>query len=443
MKKYLSNRSGSVLALTIMVFAILMIFGTFTLSFMKNENSQSLRHNYKAQAYYYARSGVETVEKALIDRLTSFGNDIEQQSSFVDRFDVAKEIEVDLDYLTEPVIVKNEMINEKKVMTISSTVIYQNITQTVKKAIYSTSSMISSQGFLPGYSELFIYLGDITPQEKLNNGKSRSIPDMYVSKISNDEKAKYKPHPFPIVDWGDNKFINNYVINPSVNNIDASITELYINGDLTLVDGMIFNGNFNLYVNGNLDIDGTVQFNGRTDIYVKEEVSFGNNVNLKGSKSNAINQLRIYSYKSMTNSAFYTTANSGKFRVQADLYVNSGSISLGFPSDSQIDGHIIYNGTQNVNIKTNSSSYSARLITGSIYAPLGTVHLGVDTYQVALQLGGQIIGNSINVYPNNQNQGNKFYENSTIGRITNNPIPIDISSGIDINSIRYESFFLD
>jgi len=164
---------------------------------------------------------------------------------------------------------------------------------------------------------------------------------------------------------------------------------------------------------------------------------------LKGSKSNAINQLRIYSYKSMTNSAFNTTANSGKFRVQADLYVNSGSISLGFPSDSQIDGHIIYNGTQNVNIKTNSSSYSARLITGSIYAPLGTVHLGVDTYQVALQLGGQIIGNSINVYPNNQNQGNKFYENSTIGRITNNPIPIDISSGIDINSIRYESFFLD
>jgi hypothetical protein len=441
-KKYLFNNKGSVLALTIMVFAVLMIFGTFTLSFMKTENTQSLQHTYKAQAYYYARSGVETVEKALIDRLTSFGNNVVQQSTFVDSFNTAKEIDVPLEYLSNPVIVKNEMVNGKKVITISSSVTYNDVTQTVKKAVYSTSSMITSQGFLPGYSEFFIYLGDVAPQEKLNNGKSRSIPEMYITKISEAEKDNYKTQPFPTIDW-DNITYGTHTFISGENVIPENIKAIYINGDLTLSNGMNFNGNFDLYVRGSINIDGNVQFNGRTNIYAKDIVSFGNNVNLKGSKSNAVNQLRIYAYKGMTNSSYLTTANSGKFRVQADLYVDSGSIDFGFPGDSQINGHIIYNGTESVNIKTNSGSYADKLITGSIYAPKGTVHLGIGTFQVALILGGQVIGNSINVYPQNQNQGNRFYENSTKDRITNNPIPIDISSGIDTNSIRYESFFLD
>lgn len=64
------------------------------------------------------------------------------------------------------------------------------------------------------------------------------------------------------------------------------------------------------------------------------------------------------------------------------------------------------------------------------------------TYQIAIILEGQIIGDNIKVYANNQNKSNNFYENFHINKVENNPIPTDISEGIDTNTIRYESFFI-
>lgn len=459
MKRKIINMEGSALVFTVIVFAALMILSTFTLSFMVTENTHALHHQNKTQAYYYARSGVEIVEEGLIEKLNSFSNDVAQQKEFVDRYNTPHEIDVDLEYLNSPIVVKNEMINGKKVLTVTSTVTHNSLNQTVKKGIYSTSSMISSQGFLPGAGELMIYLGDVAPQEKLNNGKSRFVPSEYVRKVPDDEKDNYKAYTFPnvdtdtyVVDFEDleyDEFSNEYYFSTLTNTIDSSIDGIYIDGDLRLTNGIEFNGDFNIYVNGKLDVDGTIEFNGKTDLYVKETVYFGNNIDLKGFKSNNINQIRIFTYNelneenSMTNFNYGTTSNNGKFRVYADLYINSGNINLGFPQDSMIDGHIVYNGTDNVNIKTNSNSYNDRLITGHIYAPFGTVNLGIHTYQVATILGGQIIADSINVFPNNVNQGNKFYENSTEGRIENNPIPIDITEGIDTNTIRYDSFFIE
>ena len=61
----LKNRRGSTLALTLMVFAVLMIFATFILGFMVTENKQAMNHQNKTQAYYIARSGAEVVEAAI------------------------------------------------------------------------------------------------------------------------------------------------------------------------------------------------------------------------------------------------------------------------------------------------------------------------------------------------------------------------------------------
>jgi len=60
------KRKGSTLALTIIIFAVLMIFATFTLGFMVTENKQAMYHQNKTQAYYIARSGAEVVEEALV-----------------------------------------------------------------------------------------------------------------------------------------------------------------------------------------------------------------------------------------------------------------------------------------------------------------------------------------------------------------------------------------
>lgn len=63
----IKNRKGSTLILTLIVFTVLMLFGTITMSVMSSENKISLRHQKKAQAYYIARAGAEAVEAAIVD----------------------------------------------------------------------------------------------------------------------------------------------------------------------------------------------------------------------------------------------------------------------------------------------------------------------------------------------------------------------------------------
>ncbi len=62
----MKNRRGSVLALTLMIFASLMILGMFTLSLAVNENKQAMYHQNKKRAYYIARSGAVAVEAAIL-----------------------------------------------------------------------------------------------------------------------------------------------------------------------------------------------------------------------------------------------------------------------------------------------------------------------------------------------------------------------------------------
>jgi hypothetical protein len=69
-RNIIMNRKGSTLALTIIIFAVLMIFATFTLGFMVTENKQAMYHQYKVKAYYAARSGAEAAQKAVLNRVT-------------------------------------------------------------------------------------------------------------------------------------------------------------------------------------------------------------------------------------------------------------------------------------------------------------------------------------------------------------------------------------
>lgn len=64
-KMKLRNRKGSTLALTIIIFAVLMIFATFTMGFMVTENKQSIYYQNKTQAYYIARGAADIVEGAV------------------------------------------------------------------------------------------------------------------------------------------------------------------------------------------------------------------------------------------------------------------------------------------------------------------------------------------------------------------------------------------
>lgn len=60
------NSQGSILGVTLIIFAVLMMLGTFTLSLAVNDNRQAMHHQNKTQAYYIARSGAEAVEAAIL-----------------------------------------------------------------------------------------------------------------------------------------------------------------------------------------------------------------------------------------------------------------------------------------------------------------------------------------------------------------------------------------
>lgn len=62
----IKREKGSALVMIIIMFVVLTIFSTFTLSFMVTENKQSINHEVKAKAYFVALSGAEIVNYELI-----------------------------------------------------------------------------------------------------------------------------------------------------------------------------------------------------------------------------------------------------------------------------------------------------------------------------------------------------------------------------------------
>lgn len=62
----MKNRQGSTLVMVLMIFVVLSILATGTMSFMVSENKQSIYQKNKIEAYYIARSGAEAVEAAIM-----------------------------------------------------------------------------------------------------------------------------------------------------------------------------------------------------------------------------------------------------------------------------------------------------------------------------------------------------------------------------------------
>ncbi len=74
----MKNRKGSTLVIVLMVFAVLSILATVTLSFMLTENKQSIHQKNKIEAYYIARSGAEATEAAIREIYEEADKEIER-----------------------------------------------------------------------------------------------------------------------------------------------------------------------------------------------------------------------------------------------------------------------------------------------------------------------------------------------------------------------------
>src|SRR5690554_1039431 len=146
-KMKLRNRKDSTLALTIIIFAVLMIFATFTMGFMVTENKQSIYYQNKTQAHHLAVSGVDIVSVALIDQLSSYGNDVTGINTFLeayknDGFDLVVEVgDNNVDINVRYGKISNEAPNN--VLIVEGHSSFRNVNQSVKRVIFSTATTVS------------------------------------------------------------------------------------------------------------------------------------------------------------------------------------------------------------------------------------------------------------------------------------------------------------
>lgn len=441
----IKNRKGSTLALTIMIFAVLMIFATFTLGFMVTENKQAMYHQNKTQAYYIAKSGVEVVEEAIRSQLEAYETeDYKDHSDYINLFNnPGEELTVTIPGIesggTEvSVHIENKDItgNGKPVLVIRGSVEYQGTTSTVEKALYSIYSVTTDTTHKPGYGELFVSLGDDPPYEYSN--KSRDIPEKYVAKLTDEEKAKYVIQPFKVISsWPPN--------DPIADLWDADNNGEYItiNNSEYGIEGV----KQDIYVDGNLTLDGNVDFKGYVNIYVKGNLVLNDGANVSGQKTGVsgseLYNLNIYVYNTSNDTyGLKTNGTSKALSFIGNIHVDKGTVLLDFHKDSLFDGSLIYNGSGDFKFSSTNNGNQVKLLTGSIYAPLAKVQLGITESKVAYMIQGQVIGEKIEVYANNNGKGDEFYEGSTKGRI-GNPIPITIATGGKVEGLTYESVFLD
>ena len=171
-------------------------------------------------------------------------------------------------------------------------------------------------------------------------------------------------------------------------------------------------------MDGDLIFEGSVTFKGYVNIYVKGNLTLDDGANIVGEKTGVLGEelynLDVYVYNSSNKEYGLTTNGTSKaLSFVGNIRIDKGNVNLDFHKDSLFDGSLIYNGTGDFNFSSTNNGNQVKLLTGSIYAPLATVKLGITESKVAYMIQGQVIGEKIEVYANNNGKGDEFYEGST------------------------------
>ena len=449
----LRSREGSTLALTIIIFAVLMIFATFTMGFMVTENKQSIFYQNKTQAYYIAKSGADIIETALNQKLLSI-NDIDEHNIYIDQYVGGVDVGVDINGITNAVINK-ETLHGNPVLTITTTARYPNndngVLQSVKKVMYNNRTFMASNFFIPNLDgRLFQFLDQDSsyhPKEVLNNG-TFDISGVYASRATPETAQQYKNMaPLkPVTDFSGDTIAQTWYVAASNSFITSQgSATIGTTGETT-----------DIYVNGNLELSGNINFEGKVNIYVRDFLTLNSNTNIlsdfisstEDGLGNKLYDLNIFVYGSnlYSGKSLMTDpdANVGisNFSMIGNLHVKTGKVDILFKNDSEIDGSIIYHGTDSFYFSSDDNGKSkGRIIGGSILAPNTQVDIGIETNKVEMAIGGFVIADKISVYANTSNHSNWFYEQSGQGnKIIQTEVPIESN---ELTNENYGSYYIN
>lgn len=324
----LRNRTGSTLALTLMVFSVLMLLSTFVLNFMLTENKQSIDHQNRTKAYYIARGGAVAVEAAILN--------LDEDNLLKLEKNVINSVEVDISDINNLLNINNGSIKNviiEKVpdsgsghILITSTAKVNGIQNTVTKIMDGKQRIVKPDEL----KNVAIYAGDnltIDSNPDLIGGSNIYVSEnATVDYNSNKIEVKYKTLYFPPLKLDgipkDNEIDFDYV--PSTITTSTEPVIIVVDGDLDLKPlKVVGNGKVRIFVTGNLKM--------------------GANQNI----GHQMNQIEIYCYGDILSI-------TGNAEIYADIYVyKADNVVIG---QSKFFG-LIYAPTSNFTSDANHEHY--------------------------------------------------------------------------------------
>lgn len=420
----LKNREGSTLLLTLMIFAVLMIFATFTLGFMVTENKQSMYHQHKTQAYYVARSGAETVEAAILS-MTEEGSE-EELSKLESKLPIDN---IQIEGLSEgDSRLRVSLKKEDDSLIITSTAHVNGVEESIEKVLVGESIKQSIKIEHALFSDENITMSgsatitsDISTNKSiiingspnirnvfLQEGQSISAPDWWLSswKKNYSEHRLDSPIEYPNFDFKpfpsviENKSSTNFILNGNgtktiyestdynILKIDSN-TKFYIDttaGDVVLNIEKLYLSQGHIILIGNNKVkmnigdfimggSSTINSSGSKENliihqYGNKKVDIGGSQKVKGDFYIEEADLKIAGSASIEGDVFTRSNNislSGAQSIVGSLFIEKGSLTIS--GSGRVHGSILTNGNR-VNL-----SGSAIMAKGVLYAPNADVVL--------------------------------------------------------------------
>jgi hypothetical protein len=394
----LENRKGSTLALTIMIFAVLMIFATFTLGFMVTENKQAMYHQNKTQAYYIARSGAEAVEESIKN---DFNN-------------IVPKISEDPDNPTNAVITyngkdfegnsKNKNANIILTKTETNKIEYNTPTSRV---VTDYDVSIISQALINGVSEEVekVLKVSITDDYQVSLTK----PIVYFDPLGTTPHLTVEENPAKgKAEQGDPTLFKDFIFG----NDESNASEVEFNSIETgsALIGSTLSGNYKIDNFNKQEVN--YIFQGEVNIHVKDYLRIKN---VSFTPQDSSSKLNIFIYGE-DNAQSYILKNGSQQQlydnlsliiesdrdtvVNANFYIKEGDVFI-FGSKLTLNGDILIDryGEGDVYLVSLANSANLFLINGLIYNKYGSVNLGAavgnSAISGAIRLYGLVVGDSV------------------------------------------------
>lgn len=422
----MKKRQGSVLALVLMIFSIVMVFGTVSISIALNESGQSIRHENKTKAYYIARSGAEAVEAALL------------QMGKEEKEDLTKELDKS-SILVEPINIKGNIANvtivkessnkiaiksKAKVDNVDETVtkvmeVYletENIIYNMEYPIYALGNLLIEGGTIEGNigsnKKIHIngwptinkkYEAHLVDKANFTKQNKEMAPSLKV-KDGNPEKAfmniaiesppaNNSPYNyFANTNSGDRYFYNSdYYYNKFVVSEKILLKFDTKEGDITLVTN-------HFDVHGDIEIIGS----GNLNLIILDSFQYQGDFNINGESE----KLNIFYYGQKD----FIWPNNGS-SIKTSLYITGSPLII---KSGDFEGQIFSNGND---VKINNEG---GIFNVAVYAPLSDIDI------IGGKLSGVIVGKDIYI----RNSGPIISFNS-------NYSTIKVPSNIETNIIKF------